>query len=161
MKNKFKTLAISAILFGALFIFSSNIANADTATTVAPVTMKVAIVDIPKVVAQSKQVQALKEEQAKKLKELTTFLETAKADIAKQSSSASKERVTAKYEKEFAQKRELNAQDYNKKSAVIEQSIMAAITNYAKSKGYTLVLTKATVLYGGDDITAEVMKVVK
>lgn len=161
MKNKFKTLASLAILFGVLFTFSSNIANADTTTTAAPVTMKVAIVDIPQVVAQSKQVQSLKDEQAKKLKELTTWIETAKADISKQSTPAGKEKLTKKYDAEFAKKRELNAQDYAKKLTAIDQSITAAITNYAKSKGYSLVLTKSTVLYGGDDITAEVMKVVK
>lgn len=163
MKNNFKTLASLAILFGALFTFSSNIANADTVApaTVAPAAVKVAIVDIPQVVAKSKQVQALKEEQAKKLKELTTWLETAKADIAKQTTQAGKDKLVKKYDDEFAKKRELNTQEYAKKLTAIDQSITAAITNYAKSKGYTLVLTKSTVLYGGDDITAEVMKVVK
>jgi outer membrane protein len=43
-------------------------------------------------------------------------------------------------------------------SSRIKKQIMDAIEQVAKSKGYTLVLDKATVLFGGVDISDEVIK---
>ena len=40
-------------------------------------------------------------------------------------------------------------------------SISSTIAAQAKAKGYDIVLAKSTVLYGGEDITAEIAKIVK
>ena len=66
-----------------------------------------------------------------------------------------------KYEGELAKKREANAKDYAKKLSEIDKNISATIEAQAKANGYDLVLSKSTVLYGGEDITAEIAKVVK
>ena len=58
-------------------------------------------------------------------------------------------------------KREANAKDYAKKLSEIDKNISATIEAQAKANGYDLVLSKSTVLYGGEDITAEIAKVVK
>ena len=51
--------------------------------------------------------------------------------------------------------------DYATKLQAIDKSISAAIAQEAKAKSYNLVLTKTSVLIGGDDITAAVSKAVK
>ena len=70
---------------------------------------KIAVVDVPAVVAKSAQVQALKKEQQAKIQDLEKWLKTAQA----------------------------------------------------KAKGYNMVISKDVVIYGGDDITADVQKAVK
>ena len=152
LKVDLKLVAVAALALG-LGIGSSNVAMADAG--------KVAVVDVPKIVSESKQVQALKDEQAKKSQELAKWLEVVRADVAKQQTEAGKEKLLKKYEADLAKKREANAKDYAKKLADIDKNISATIEAQAKLKGYDLVLSKSTVLYGGDDLTAEIAKVVK
>ena len=121
----------------------------------------VAIVDVSKIVAGSKQVKALKDEQTKKNAELNKWLETARADVAKQQTEAGKEKLLKKYEADLAKKREANAKEYAKKLADIDKSISDTIAAQAKAKGYDVVLSKSVVLYGGYDLTAEIAKAVK
>lgn len=121
----------------------------------------IAVVDVTKVVSASKQVQALKAEQQKKNQELRKWLDVVRADIAKQSSDVNKQKLTKKYDETLAKKKEDIQKDYAKKLSEIDKSITATITDYAKSKGYTMVITKADVIYGGVDITADVEKLVK
>ena len=52
-------------------------------------------------------------------------------------------------------------QEYAEKLKALDSSISQQITNKAKADGYDLVLSKSTVLYGGKDITADIIKVVK
>ena len=121
----------------------------------------IAVVDVRKVVSNSKQVQALKSEQDKKNQELRKWLNTVRSDIAKQSTDESKQKLAKKYDGELAKKKEVIQKDYAKKLAEIDASITATISEYAKSKGYTIVISKTDVIYGGIDITSEVSKLVK
>lgn len=152
MKFDLKFAAVTALVLG-IGIGSAAIAEG--------VSGKVAVVDVPKIVSESKQVQALKDEQAKKSQELNKWLDVVRADVAKQQTEAGKEKLLKKYEGELAKKREANAKDYAKKLSEIDKNISATIEAQAKANGYDLVLSKSTVLYGGEDITAEIAKVVK
>lgn len=149
---KLKLMAVAALVLG-IGIGSANVAMADAG--------KVAVVDVPKIVAESQQVKALKDEQAKKNEELNKWLDVCRADIAKQKTEAGKEKLLKKYEADLAKKREANAKDYAQKLTAIDKNISSTIEAQAKAQGYDLVLSKSTVLYGGDDITAEISKVVK
>lgn len=122
---------------------------------------KVAIVDVQKVVNKSAQVQALKKEQEAKTKELQQFIKKANDEVKAQTDQKKKQELVKKYEKELAAKREANTKAYKTKLEAIDKSINATITNYAKTNGYDLILVKGAVLYGGDDITEAVSKVVK
>ena len=152
MKFDLKFATVTALVLG-IGIGSAAIAEG--------VPGKVAVVDVPKIVSESKQVQALKDEQAKKSQELNKWLDVVRADVAKQQTEAGKEKLLKKYEGELAKKREANAKDYAKKLSEIDKNISATIEAQAKANGYDLVLSKSTVLYGGEDITAEIAKVVK
>ena len=147
---KFKRLF--SLVFFIMFL-TMGVASADTT--------KIAVVDVQKVVASSKQVKTLKDEQYKKATELEKWLKVVKNDISKQSSEENKQKLIKKYDLELAKKREVISKDYNKKLNEIDLSVSQTIVNYAKSKGYDIVLAKNTVLFGGIDITNEILKVVK
>lgn len=145
-----KKLLITTLLLSVIAI--SNAAMADT---------KIAVVDANVLVAKSAQVQALKKEQKEKIQELDKWLKTAKADIEKQQTQEGKEKLIKKYDNELAKKREAIQDNYEKKLKTIDKSISETIAQQAKLKGYDIVLSKGVVFYGGDDITADLIKIVK
>ncbi|MCR5260576.1 MAG: OmpH family outer membrane protein [Candidatus Gastranaerophilales bacterium] len=144
-----KTILTAAIILG---LSGMNAAFADT---------KIAIVDVPAVVAQSQQVQTLKKEEAKKIQDLEKWLKKVNEDVAKQQTEEGKQKLTKKYNEEFAKKKETIAKDYQAKLQMIDKSISDTIAQRAKAKGYDMVVAKGVVLYGGDDITADIKKYVK
>lgn len=143
-----KTLLTSAVILG---LTSMTPAFAD----------KIAVVDVPAVVAQSQQVQALKQEQTKKIQNLEKWLSTVRADVEKQQTQEGKDKLLKKYNAEFAKKKEAIAKDYQARLKAVDKSISETIAQQAKAKGYDIVISKGMVLYGGDDITADINKVVK
>ena len=146
-----KKLFATTLLLGTLCV--SNLAMAET---------KIAVVDIQALVGKSAQVQALKKENEAKVKDLQSWLKTAQTDIQKQQTKEGKEKLTKKYETELKKKQEANSKAYAEKLKTIDKSITATIVNEAKAKGYDLVLSKqGDVLYGGVDITNDLMKSVK
>ena len=155
MKNNFKLLSVALVAFG-LGLVASNYAMSDV-----PTDFKVAVVDVQKVVTESAQVKALKEEQKKKGQELAKFIETAKNNITKETDEKKKKALEEKYNKEFQSKREAIAKNYETKLLAIDKNISTVIDNNAKANGYNLVLAKGVVLSGGTDITDEISKAVK
>ncbi len=122
---------------------------------------KIAVIDIPAVVAKSAQVQALKKEQQDKMKELDNWLKVAQADVDKQKTQEGKEKLLKKYNTDFAKKKETLVKNYQTKLREIDKNITDTISAQAKAKGYDMVITKGAVVYGGDDITADIQKVIK
>jgi len=133
-------------------ILSSGIAIAE---------QNIAVVDVSAVVAKSAQVQALKKEQQTKMQDLEKWLKTAQADVQKQQSQEGKEKLLKKYNADFAKKKETIAKDYATKLKAVDKSITETISTTARAKGYNMVISKGVVVFGGDDITADVQKVVK
>lgn len=155
MKKNFKLIAIAAI--SMVIGFSVN----NYAVSNVPVNYKVAVVDLQKVVSESKQVKTLKEEQKKKIEELTKYIQTAKANIAAEKDATKKKELEQKYTKELAAKKSTIEKDYAKKLKDIDKNISDTIKNQAKTGNYNLVLTKGVVLSGGEDITAAVSAAIK
>ena len=155
MKKQITTLTIALAAF-AIGMGFNNIAMSDI-----PANYKVAVVDVNAVVSKSAQVQALKKEQQTKLQELQKWLNNARTDVAKQSTDENKQKLAKKYDAEFAKKQEAIKKNYATKLQAIDKSITATIAQEAKAQNYNLVLSKGSVLYGGDDITASIAKVVK
>ncbi len=122
---------------------------------------KVAVVNIPAVVNASSQVKSLKLEQQAKLKELEAWLVTVKSDVERQSTKENKEKLIKKYDAEFAKKQVEIRTNYAKKLQEIDKNINNIVIKIAKQKGYDMVISKNTVLYGGDDITKDIIKEVK
>ena len=122
---------------------------------------RIAVVDVQAVVSKSAQVQALKKEQQSKMQELEKWLKTAQADVQKQQTKEGKEKLLKKYNTEFGKKKEAIAKDYAARLQAVDKSITDTIATQARLKGYNMVISKGVVVFGGDDITADVQKVVK
>lgn len=150
MKKNLGLLAVSIAVLGGLSISSANAAD-----------FSVAIVDVPQVVNASAQVQALKKEQQAKANEIIKFVEKARKDVATITDADKKKATEEKYNKELIAKKEKMDLEYSEKLKAIDASISEQIQTKAKADGYSLVLSKGIVLYGGKDITAEIIKVVK
>lgn len=146
-----KILLMSAFIIGSML--STTQVNAQD--------FNVAVVDVPKVVASSSQVQALKKDQQAKAQEMVKFIENARKDVASITDASKKKAAEEKYDKEFLAKREKMEKDYAAKLKALDDSITQKITEAAKANGYDIVLSKGIVLYGGKDITADIMKIVK
>jgi len=121
----------------------------------------VAVVDVQKVVANSSQVKALKKEQENNRKELAKFIKNSSDSIKKETDVKKKEALAKKYDKELQAKQEAFSKTYKTKLETIDKNISNAISQQAKALGYDLVLTKGVVLYGAEDITESVLRVVK
>lgn len=122
---------------------------------------KIAVVDVNRVVSNSSQVMALKKEQNLKNEELQKWLTTAKADVEKQKTQEGKEKLIKKYDSDFQKKQQAIQKDYTDKLQAIDKDISGVIAKTAKDKGYDVVLAKGVVLYGGDDITNTISKLIK
>ncbi|MBO6086817.1 OmpH family outer membrane protein [bacterium] len=150
-KSKLSLVVLAAFVIG---FASNNFAFSDGAN-------KIAVVDVQQVVSSSAQVKALKKEQETKAKELQTFIEKARKDVASTTDVKKKQSLEEKYNKELKTKQEAIGKNYTEKLSAIDKSISGQITNYAKLQGYDIVLAKGVVLYGGTDITEAISKVVK
>src|SRR5574344_395943 len=131
--SKSLSLLVTAVAVAGCLTFGS-VARAEEFT--------VAVVDVPQVVNASAQVQALKKDQQAKAEEIIKFVEKARKDVAS---------ITDETKKKA----------YTEKLKAIDTSISQQIINSAKADGYSIVLSKGVVLYGGDDITSQILKVVK
>ena len=121
----------------------------------------IAVVDLQKIVDNSSQVKQLKQEHSKKLAELDKIIVNARGEISNESDPAKVLLLEDKYMKEFNSKRELLEKDYAAKLSIIERNIKAEISNKAEKDSYEYVFAKSVVLYGGKDITAELLNSVK
>ena len=150
---KFLAIGVAAFVIG----FSvNNFAMSDV-----PANYKVAVVDIPQVVASSTQVKNLKKEQQAKADELVKFVEKARKDVAAVTDETKKKELEEKYSKEFISKKDKMEKDYINKLSKIDESISKTVNEQAKAGNYNIVLSKGAVLYGGEDITQTVIKAVK
>jgi outer membrane protein len=150
--NMKKCLGLFVATIAALSLFGTSVQAKDFA---------VAIVDVPQVVNASAQVQALKKDQQAKADELVKLVEKARKDIAAITDADKKKSAEEKYAKEIQAKKDKIDKDYAEKLKSIDTSITKQIETQANAKGYDLVLSKGFVLYGGTDITADIIKVVK
>lgn len=146
------------VMLSALCVISSA-AIAAPAPTPAP--QKIAVIDIQKVVSASPQVKALKKEQEANNKEIEAFVKKAQNDINKQTNEAKKKSLTESYQKQLNSKKEVSKKEYAAKLKAADASITAQISKKATELGYTMVLPKSSVVFGGDDITDAVLKVIK
>ncbi len=121
----------------------------------------IAVVDVNKVVIQSKKVQELKAEQEARIRELNQWLAQVKAEVDSRITNEEKQALVAEYNKQFAQKQNEIKAKYTEKLQVIEKGISELIAKVAEEKGYDLVLSKYITLYGGDDITDDVISIIE
>ena len=121
----------------------------------------VAVVDLQQIVNNSSQVKQLKEEHSKRMAELDKIIINARGEIANEKDPAKVLLLEDKYMKEFNSKREKLENDYNNRLMAIEKNIKAEISKKAQKDSYDYVFAKSVVLYGGKDITNDLLNSIK
>lgn len=118
----------------------------------------IAVVDLQQIVSASKEVKQLKKDYAKKTEELNKIIVNARGEISNETDSAKVMLLEDKYTKEFNSKKEMIEKEYSIKLSEIEKNIKNKIIQKSKQDKYDYVLAKSVVLYGGQDITNEILK---
>ncbi|MBQ8635735.1 OmpH family outer membrane protein [bacterium] len=154
MKKSLLTLVLCSFAFGLGFGLN-NVAFSDTPA------LKVAYVNVPKLLAASKTLKAAEQARVKQTQDMLKWYETASADIQKQSTKAGKDALIRKYEDQLTQKKKTIKENYTKKVTEVDKQLDTAISTKAKAMGYNLVFRKDSLLFGGTDITAQVLPSVK
>lgn len=151
MKIDSKILSISYLFIG-IIIGSNNFAMSDSAL------QKIGVVDVGAVISTSSQVKELKKEHEKKEEELSKWLTKVNAEIKSQKNDNTKQKLLKKYNDELNLKKETNIREYNEKLSAVDKKISDTISQYSKANGYYVVISKTSILYGGDNITEEIEK---
>lgn len=154
MKKNLLTLALCAFAFGLGF-GANNIAFSNINPA------KVAYVNVPKLLAASKTLKAAQDAQMKQTKDMLTWYDKASADIQNQTTKAGKDALIKKYEAQLTQKKKTIKDAYAKKVNQVDTQLDTAITTKAKAMGYNLVFRRDALLFGGTDITNEILPLVK
>lgn len=122
---------------------------------------KVAVVDVSTILTSSPEIQSLKQSQDKKMEELNTLISKAQNEIVNESDKNKALQMETNYRKEIEQKKLDMDEEYNSKITVINNKIKSMISTEAKKSNYNLVLPTGMVIYGGDDITNDIVKRMK
>lgn len=149
------------IIFASICLIAFITGYSINSKAVSETSFRVAVVDVPELISKSSQVTALKNNQQKQLELMKTTMNKAREDIAKETDPAKIEQLEEKYRNEINNQKLALDNEYNDKLKKIDNDIKAIVVNKAKELKYNIVLPKSMVLYGGDDITSDVAKLVK
>ncbi len=122
---------------------------------------KFAVVDVKKVVNSSKSVKDLKADREKQKETVANFVKDSNAKLAAETDEKKKEELKKKLNNDLKYMTNTFDKRYQDGLKKINDDISADISKVAKEKNYELILTTESVLFGGDNITNEIIKAVK
>jgi len=154
MKKNLLTLVLCAFAFGLGFGIN-NIALSELNAS------KVAYIDVSKLLSASKVIKSAEDTKRKQTEDMLKWYDTASADIRKQQTQEGKNSLIQKYEAQLTTKKNNIKDAYAKKIQEADKQIDGVITQKAKELGYDLVFRKESLLYGGNDITSQIVPLVK
>lgn len=143
------------------FTFITGYSISSVAKSVKQPELKIAVIDIPQLIVNSDEVKNLKIEQEQKIKNIENIIEKAKIEMSKEKDPQKLAALEEKYRKEINKQKLAMDMEYNNKLIQIDNNIKTSVINKARSMHYNIILPKNTVLFGGDDITAQVAAAVK
>lgn len=147
----------SAVVISLIMGYSIN----NIAISKAQPEYKIATVDIQKIVANSTEIKSLKAEQEKQMQNMQSTINKARTEISKEQDPVKIAQLEEKYRNEINNQKLALDTSYNTKVKAIDSKIKTAVVEKARSMNYNIVLPKNTVLFGGDDITDEVSKIIQ
>ncbi len=153
-KNLLAVVLASSFAFG-LGLGVNNVAMSNVDTS------KIAYVNVAKLLSNSKSLKSAQEAKQKQEQEMLKWFKTASADINKQQTQAGKDALIKKYEAQLQQKKKTINDDYMKKVNEIDKQIASVISQKATAQGYSMVLKKESIVFGGVDMTQSVLPLIK
>ena len=127
--KKFKILTAALIVFTlsvSSLLFSMEEAKASTAES-----LKIAIVDVQKLIESSPEISALKTSRKNDMEILVKFIENAKADVAKEIDETKKKVLEDKYNNELNIRKISLDKEYSKKLSDYDKNITSLISQKA------------------------------
>ena len=121
----------------------------------------IAKIDVAQIASASSALAELSKNQQADMVELQKWVQESQADVKKQKSSAKREELAKKYETELMQRQQALQIKYSEELKKIDTEVSAIIAKKAKSKGYSVVLSKESIVSGGTDITDEIIELIK
>lgn len=118
---------------------------------------KVAVVDVQKVVSQSRPVAELRQDMQSQMAALQDWVNKSNAEIDGEKSKEKKDALTKARQEELLQKQQLIQKDYAEKLKQLDESLTKIIEKTAKEEGFSVTLVKSSVAAGGTDITDKVI----
>ena len=149
-------LATISILFAVMIAVSVNNIAMSSDTDI-----KVGVVDLSELITNSASVKILKSTHDKQVAEIEKLLDQARVEMSKETDSAKIAQIEEKYRKQVTDKKLQMDKNYNDKLMEIDKGIKAKVAQKAKEMKYTVILPKNLVLYGDEDITAQIAKDIK
>lgn len=147
--------------FIGICIFAFVVGYSINSMAVSNTGYRVAVVDVQELINKSSDVNALKADQQKKLDLMKATFEKAQKEISNEKDSQKIQQLEEKYRNEINNQKLALDNEYNTKLKQIDTNIKNMVIAKAKGLQYNIVLPKNIVLFGGDDITQEVAKMVK
>ena len=122
---------------------------------------KYAVVDVAKVVNSSQSVKELKQERTAQKEAINKFLKEGNAQLNAEKDKAKKAELKKKLNNDLKLLTQNFDKQYQEKLLNANKEIISEINKIGKERQYDLILTTDSVLYGGEDITDELVKEVK
>ena len=138
-----------------------NQINEKAKTSTQSNTNNIAVVDIQAIVNSSVQVKALREAQVAKVNKLNSWLQNAQNEVNSEQDKERQKALLQKYNAEFSLKRRDIALQYQQELKTVSDNISQTVASEAKKKGFSIVIAKNIVVFGGEDITEEIAKIIK
>ena len=122
---------------------------------------KVAVIDVPTLLSNSSEVQALKKAQDKDMEELNTLISKAQNELLNEPDRTKLLQKESSYRQQIETKKKNMDKEYTTKLAKINDDIRSIIIKEAQKSNYNLVLPTGMVISGGEDITNDIVKKIK
>ena len=153
------TLLSAAAILTLLLVPELSIAQETTASVAQ--TKNYAVVDVKKVVNASKSVKALKAERKKQNEAIAQFIKDGNAQLNAEKDQKKKDALKKSLNNDLKYMTQTYDKKYKENLVKVNKEILTEIAQIGKTKQYDLILTTDAVLYGGENITKEVIKEVK
>lgn len=148
-------------LVGLVAVLAAVISSLVTYKATASNSMKFAVIDLPRVVAASKDIAALKNERETQLQDLRQMTEEANKKIKAESKDEARKKLSEQYLAEINGKKSGYDKVYASALQAADQKLNDTINSVAQKEGLKVVLNKSFVVTGGTDITESVVDLVK
>ncbi len=122
---------------------------------------KIGVIDVQKVVASSKEVERVKKEHETNKKLLVSYIKLSAEKMNNEKDPKRKEEMKKQFTNELTAKKESMDKVYAEKLIKINNDMNVQVSKLAKERNYDLILTQEAVLYGGDDLTKDLIRLVK